>query len=83
LRWRRAGWKAHSVAVAPSVVSDRLWTGRGRKKEWDRGPPLAGNHRCIFVSVCQSPVLTGALAGGACLIPGGCRCRRWPREGAV
>jgi hypothetical protein len=25
---------------------------------------LAGNHRCCCVRVCQSPVLTGVLAGG-------------------
>ena len=62
--WRRAGWKVHCRACVPPVVSGRLWTGRGRKKDWDRGP-LPGNPRCIFVSVCQSPVLTGALAGGA------------------
>src|SRR5271166_736063 len=62
--WRRAGWKVHCRGCVPPVVSGRLWTGRGRKKDWDRGP-LPGNPRCIFVSVCQSPVLTGALAGGA------------------
>jgi transposase len=38
----------------------------------DRGS-FAGIHRCIFVSVCQSPVLAGALAGGACsVIPSRC-----------
>jgi hypothetical protein len=29
------------------------------------GDSLAGDHRCILVSVCQDPVLTGVLAGGA------------------
>jgi hypothetical protein len=47
---------------------------------------LVGNHCCCCcccccVRVCQSPVLTGVLAGG---VPcptgtGGCCCRRWLR----
>src|ERR1700753_793482 len=44
------------------------------------GAFLVGNHRCRRVRVCQSPVLTRALAGGALVLRGSqCRCRRWPR----
>jgi len=40
-------------------------------KEFSCRDPLAGNHRCCCVRVCQSPVLTGALAGGVpCHLPG-------------
>jgi hypothetical protein len=45
---------------------------RGRAGAGQRGPGafLVGNHRCCRVRVCQSPVLTRALAGGAPLHPG-------------
>jgi hypothetical protein len=54
-------------------------------KEFSCRDPLAGNHRCCCVRVCQSPVLAGVLAGGVpCpLSGGGCRCRRWLRESDV
>jgi hypothetical protein len=48
-----------------SAVTDRVWSARGRQLDWCQGP-LPGNPRCC-VRVCQSPVLTGALAGGASL----------------
>jgi hypothetical protein len=38
-----------------------------------------GIHRCCRVRVCQSPVLTRALAGGALYLLSRCRCRRWLR----
>ena len=38
-----------------------------------------GIHRCRRVRVCQSPVLTRALAGGALYLLSRCRCRRWLR----
>ena len=54
-------------------------------EEFSCRDPLAGNHRCCCVRVCQSPVLAGVLAGGVpCpLSGGGCRCRRWLRESDV
>ena len=63
----------------PPVVAVLAWTVRGRHLDW-RLSPLSGNPRCCRVRVCQSPVLAGALAGGA-PVPsgGGSRCRRWPR----
>jgi len=38
-----------------------------------------GIHRCCRVRVCQSPVLTRALAGGALYLLSRCCCRRWLR----
>ena len=61
---RRAGWKLHSCLGAPAVVTGWLWTVRGRELSRCRGP-LPGNPRCCCVRVCQAPVLTRALAGGA------------------
>ena len=80
--WRRAGRKVHSGAGAPSAVTDRLWTVRGRELDCGRSPVL-GDPRCCcvlpraHVSVsCTDP---GPLAGGAPVpIRRGCRCRRWP-----
>jgi hypothetical protein len=41
-------------------------------KEFSCRDPLAGNHRCCCVRVCQSPVLAGVLAGGVpCPLSGG------------
>jgi hypothetical protein len=58
--WGRAGVPGVAVAAdelegalwgcVPPVVYACLWTGCGRKKDWDRRP-LLGNPRCIFVSV--------------------------------
>ena len=61
------GRKVHSGAGVPFVVAVLLWTVRGRVRDW-RWSPLPGNPRCCCVRVCQSAVLTGALAGGA-LVP--------------
>jgi hypothetical protein len=50
LRWRRTSTKVHCGGYVPPVVPACLWTGCGRKKDWDRGP-LLGNPHFIFVSV--------------------------------
>jgi hypothetical protein len=75
---QRSGRKVHSGTGAPPAVTVRSWTVRGRISDWCWSS-LPGNPRCRCVRVCQSPVLTGALAGGV-LVPigGGCRFRRWP-----
>src|SRR5712691_10087042 len=38
ISWRRAGRKVHSCAGVPSVVSDCLWTVRGRELDCCRSP---------------------------------------------
>ena len=79
-RWWMAGRRVGSFGGVPPVVTVCSWTVRGRYRDWCWSP-LPGNPRCCCVRVCQSPVLTGALAGGAPVpIGGGCRCRRWPRR---
>ena len=54
----------------PPVVTVGVWSVRGRSRDWCWSP-LPGNPRCCCVRVCQSPVLTGALAGGAPVPIGG------------
>ena len=73
------GWKVHSRGDVPLVVTVCLWTAGGRVLDRCESP-FPGNPRCCCVRVCQSPVLAGALAGGAPVpIRWGCHCRRWPR----
>ena len=49
--WRRAGWKVHSCAGVPSVVSGCLWTVRGRDLDCCRSPsavtPVAAACACV------------------------------------
>jgi hypothetical protein len=68
------------VVGVPPAVTGCAWTVRGRELVRCEGS-LAGNRRCFFVSVCQSPVLAGALAaarpvpypdGGFAAAGGGC-----------
>ncbi len=76
--WRRLGGRC-TVVLAPSAVTDRLWTVGGRELDCCRSP-CRGDPRCCCVRVCQSPVLIPGLWRAARLFPsaGGCRCRRWP-----
>ena len=73
------GGRRTVVMGVPPVVTDCLWTVRGRELDWCRSP-VPGNPRCCCVRVCQSPVLIRGPGGRRAPFPsgGGCRCRRWP-----